>query len=159
MGKRVNLGEALSAIMISMAVASMCFTICYVYKQSNHFNFMMVILLMLIFSAMVRVIERFNYTESFFSPDDEYYGLIIGFEIIVTWSTLLLAEFLLAMKYFQVSSLMPAVVTGQKHFNEMDTKSSNTALIIGCIANVAVSIWPGVLYATTFYEDQHANLK
>lgn len=61
---------------------------------------MMTILVMLIVSAVVRVIERFNYTESLLDPQGDSYGLVIGAEIALTWSTLLLAEFLLAMKYF-----------------------------------------------------------
>lgn len=154
-----NLAESLSAILICMAVASMCFTTCYVYKNSNSYNWMVTILIMLIISAIVRVIERFNYTESFFSPTGDTYGLIIGIEIAVTWSTLLLAEFLIAMKFFQVSSQMPAVVSGQKSFNEIDTKSQRTAITIGVIAQIAVSIWPGVLYATTFYKKEHADLR
>ena len=83
-----------------MAVASMVFTTCYVYKNGNQYNFMITILIMLIVSAVVRVIERFSVTDSFFEPQGEYYGLIIGSEIAITWSTLLVAEFLIAMKYF-----------------------------------------------------------
>ena len=73
---------------------------------------MITILLMLIFSAVVRVVERFSITDSFFAPEGQYYGLIIGSEIAITWSTLLLAEFLIAMKYLQVSSQLPQVVSG-----------------------------------------------
>ena len=51
------------------------------------------------------------------------------------------------------------VVTGQRSFNEIDTKSQRTAMTIGSIANIAVSIWPGVLYATTFYKKDHADLR
>jgi len=51
------------------------------------------------------------------------------------------------------------VVTGQKSFNSIDTKSTKTAVIIGSIANILVSIWPGVLYATTFYKKEHADLR
>lgn len=58
-----------------------------------------------------------------------------------------------------MSSQLPALVTGQKSINEIDTKSSTTATTIGCIANIAVSIWPGVLYATTFYKKEHADLE
>ena len=83
-----------------MAVASMCFTTCYVWKNSSGRNFMITVLIMLISSAVVRVIERFNYTDSVFDPQGESYGLIIGGEIILTWSTLLVAEWLVAMKYF-----------------------------------------------------------
>ena len=57
-----SLGESLSAILICMAIASMCFTTCYVYKNSNGPNFMVSVLIMLIISAAVRVIERFNFT-------------------------------------------------------------------------------------------------
>ena len=56
---------------------------------------------MLILSAVVRVIERFSLTDNFFDPEQSsIYGVILGFEIAVTWSTLLLAEFMIAMKYF-----------------------------------------------------------
>ena len=73
---------------------------------------MITILLMLIVSAIVRVVERFSITDSFFNPQGEYYGLIIGLEIAITWSTLLVAEFIVAMKYFQMSSQLPGVVSG-----------------------------------------------
>ena len=73
---------------------------------------MITILLMLIVSAVVRVIERFSITDSFFNPQGQYYGLIIGTEIAITWSTLLVAEFIVAMKYFQMSSQLPAIVSG-----------------------------------------------
>ena len=51
-----------------MAIASMCFTTCYVAKNRGGCNFMVAILTMLIISAIVRVIERFQVTDSFFSP-------------------------------------------------------------------------------------------
>ena len=54
---------------------------------------------------------------------------------------------------------MPAVVSGQKSFNEIDTKSTGTAVTIGAIANIAVSAWPGVLYATTFYKREETDIK
>lgn len=92
--------ESISAILICMAIASMCFTTCYVYKNSNGPNVMVVVLIMLIISAIVRCIERFDFTESFFDPKGEYYGVIIGSEISVTWSTLLVSEWLIAMRYF-----------------------------------------------------------
>ena len=85
--------------------------------------------------------------------------MLIGTEIAVTWATLLLAEFMIAIKYFQVSSQLPAVISGQRSFNEIDTKSTSTAVTIGIIANIAVSVWPGVLYATTFYKKQDTDLK
>ena len=107
-----KLEETFSAIGIAMAVASMLFTTCYIYKNTGKFNFMMTILIMLILSAVVRVIERFSFTDSFFDPKGDSYGLMIGIEIAFAWSTLLVAEFLLAMKYFQVSSQLPAVLSG-----------------------------------------------
>ena len=61
---------------------------------------MVTVLLMLIVSAIVRVVERFSVTDSFYSPQSEHYGVIIGVEIAITWSTLLVAEFIIAMKYF-----------------------------------------------------------
>ena len=60
-----NLPESFSAILICMAVASMLFTIYIVAKNSHGFSFMVVILLMLIISAIVRVVERFQFTELF----------------------------------------------------------------------------------------------
>ena len=59
---QVNLGESLSAILICMAVASMIFTTCYVYKNSNGCNWMVTVLFMLVISAIVRIIERFEFT-------------------------------------------------------------------------------------------------
>ena len=98
-----NLGDPLSAIVICMAVACMCLTVCYVYKNSGC-SFMITILMMLIISALVRVVERFNYTESMFDKESDYFGIIIGVEISVTWICCLLAEWFTAMKYFDVSS-------------------------------------------------------
>ena len=54
---------------------------------------------------------------------------------------------------------MPAVVTGQKNFRDMSTKSSQRAMILGILCNIVVSIWPGVLYATTYYKQKHADLR
>ena len=89
---------------------------------------------MLIASAIVRVVERFSITDNFFEPQGEYYGLIIGLEIAITWSTLLVAEFIVAMKYFQMSSQLPAVVSGQKSINQINTKSTRAAMTVGCLA-------------------------
>lgn len=66
--QHTNLPEAMSAILICMAMASMCFTICYVWRNAQKFNFMITILMLLLFSAVVRVVERFNYTDSLFEP-------------------------------------------------------------------------------------------
>ncbi len=54
---------------------------------------------------------------------------------------------------------MPAVVTGQKNFRDINTKSSERATILGCLCNIAVSIWPGVLYATTYYMTDRTDLR
>jgi hypothetical protein len=54
---------------------------------------------------------------------------------------------------------MPAVVAGQISINQVDMKSTRTAVTLGAIANVLVSVWPGVLYATTFYKKEHADLR
>ena len=83
-----------------MAVASMIFTTCYVYKNSNGCNWMVTVLFMLVISAIVRIIERFEFTSSFLDQESDSYGIIIGTEIAVTWATLLLAEFIIAIKYF-----------------------------------------------------------
>jgi hypothetical protein len=32
-------------------------------------------------------------------------------------------------------------------------------MTIGIIAQIAVSVWPGILYATTFYKKEHADLR
>jgi len=159
-----DLGESLSAILICMSVASMCFTACYIYRMNadshgGKCNWMITVLILLMISAVFRVVERFGYTETIFSPKNEFFGLLIGVEISVTWMTLLLAEFYTAMKYFQVSSQLPSVASGLKSFNEIDTKQQRAATTIGTIANLAVSIWPGILYSTTFYKKQHADLK
>jgi hypothetical protein len=83
-----------------MSVASMCFASCYVYKNSVRFNWMVGVLILLIISALVRIVERFNYTESVFDPKGETFGAIIGVEIAITWCFLLVSEFYIAMKYF-----------------------------------------------------------
>ena len=98
-----NLGDTFSAIIICMAVAVMCLTVCYVYKNSSC-SFMITILMMLITSALVRVVERFNYTENMFDKEGDYFGIIIGVEISLAWICCLLAEWYTAMKYFDVSS-------------------------------------------------------
>ena len=54
---------------------------------------------------------------------------------------------------------MPAVIAGQKSFNEIETRSTKTPMTIGCIANISVSIWPGILYATTFYKTDYEDLR
>ena len=56
------------------------------------------------------------------------------------------------MKYFDVSSQLPAVVNGTKHVSEINPSNSSIVKIAGGIANVLVSIWPGVLFAATFYK-------
>ena len=60
-----NIGDSIAAIGIIMAVAAMCLTTCYVYTHKGN-GFMITILLMLIVSSVVRVIERFNYTDILF---------------------------------------------------------------------------------------------
>ena len=151
--------DALSAILICMAVASMVFSTFYCYKYAGRFNFSVKILILLIISAVIRVIEKYSYTDNIFDPKGDYYGIVIGTEIAVAWSTLLIAEYFLAIKFFQASSQLPAVMTGQKSFNEIDTKSTRTAVTIGCLANVCVSIWPGILYATSFYKPDRQEMQ
>ena len=113
MANEHNLTESLAAIVICMAVASMCFTIAYVYVRSKD-PFMISTLAMLIISAIVRVIERFNFNSALFDPTASYYGIVVGSEISITWGCLLLSEWLIAMKYFDLSSQMPAILTGHK---------------------------------------------
>ena len=119
-----HIGESLNAILICMSVASMLFATCYVLKNSNKgCNWIVTILILLIISALVRMIERFNYTQMMADPDSTTYGTLIGVEIAITWSFLLVSEFYIAMKYFEVSSQMPAVIKGLKSFNEIETSS------------------------------------
>jgi len=92
----------------------MLFTIFVVAKNAQGYSFKITILIMLIISAIVRVIERFQFTEYFVDSTQDQYGAIIGMEITITWGCLLLAEWLIAMKYFDVSSQMPAIVEGEK---------------------------------------------
>lgn len=55
---------------------------------------------------------------------------------------------------------MPSVVRGLKSFNEIDTKSQRLSLTLGILANIAVSVWPGILYTMTFFKKQeHTDLK
>ena len=61
---------------------------------------MVTCLIMLIISAIVRVVERFSIHDSFFNPGQENYGCIIGIEIAITWATLLVAEYIIAIKFF-----------------------------------------------------------
>ena len=98
-----NLPESFSAILICMAVASMLFTIWIVGRNSKGYSFKITILIMLIISAIVRVVERFQFTEYFVDQTSSKYGAVIGIEITVTWGCLLLAEWLIAMKYYDVS--------------------------------------------------------
>ena len=104
-GDHVHLGESLNAILICMSVASMLFATCYIYKNSaKGCNWMVMVLTMLMISAIVRIVERFGYTESIFDPKGNIFGAAIGIEIAITWSFLLVSEFYLAMQYFFVSS-------------------------------------------------------
>ena len=98
-----NIVDSISAIGIIMAVAAMCLTSCYVFTHKGN-GFMVSILFMLIISSIVRVIERFNYTDILFDQESEYFGIIIGAEISIAWTCCLLAEWFTAMKYFDVSS-------------------------------------------------------
>lgn len=98
-----NIGGSVSGILICMAVAVLCLTVFYVYKNSGC-SFMISILMMIIISSLVRIVERFNYTESWFDKEGDYYGVIIGAEISIAWICCLLAEWYTAMKYFDVSS-------------------------------------------------------
>ena len=68
-----NLGESISAIIICMAVATMCLTVCYVFKNTGS-SFMITVLMMVIISSLVRVVERFNYTETLFDKEGDYFG-------------------------------------------------------------------------------------
>ena len=95
-----HLGESINAILICMSVASMCFACCYVYKNSAKYNWMVGVLILLIISALVRIVERFGYTESVFDPKGETFGIVIGIEIAITWAFLLISEFYISMKYF-----------------------------------------------------------
>lgn len=96
-----HIGESLNAILICMSVASMLFATCYVYKNSTKgCNWMVTVLSLLIVSALVRIIERFGYTESIAEPQSNMFGALIGTEIAVTWTFLLVSEFWLAMQYF-----------------------------------------------------------
>ena len=147
-----SLPESFSAILICMAVSSMLFTI-YIVARNNHgFSFMVTILLMLIVSAVVRVVERFQFTEYFVESTEHKYGAVIGMEISVTWGCLLLAEWLIAMKYFDMSSQLPAVINGSKSIHEINPSGSSVIKLIGGISNVLVSVWPGVLFAATYYK-------
>ena len=153
-----NLGNSISAIMICLAVAAMCITICYVFKNTGH-SFMVTVLLMLVISALVRVIERFNYTESWIDKEGDYFGVIIGVEISLAWICCLLAEWITAMKYFDVSSQLPAIVVGGKPAQSVDPKATTLAKTLGGVANVLVSIWPGFLYACTYYRSTPSDMK
>lgn len=154
-----HLGESLNAIFICMSVAAMLFSTCYVYKNSGRFNWMVAVLLLLVFSALVRIIERFGYTETIADPQGGTFGVLIGIEIAITWSFMLVSEFYIAMKYFMVSSQMPAVIKGQKSFNEIKEKSKQLSMTLGIIANIAVSIWPGILYTTTYYKNKVTDIQ
>ena len=96
-----HIGESLIAILICMSVASMLFASCFVYKSSGKScNWMVTIMILLILSALVRLIERFNYTDSILDPKSSTYGTMIGLEVAFTWAFLLVSEFCIAMKYF-----------------------------------------------------------
>ena len=112
---------------------------------------MVTVLLMLVVSSLVRVIERFSFTETFFDKDGDYFGVIVGCEISLAWICSLLAEWITAMKYFDVSSQIPAIVVGGKPVNSIDPKATSLARTLGCVANILVSVWPGFLLACTYY--------
>ena len=73
-------------------------------------------------------------------------------EITISWACLLLAEWLIALKYFDVSSQLPAVTSGKKEIKDINASGSFIVKLCGGIANVLVSIWPGILFAATFYK-------
>lgn len=120
---------------------------------------MVTVLLMLVISALVRVIERFNYTDNLFDTDGEYFGVIIGVEISIAWICCLLAEWITAMKFFDVSSQLPAIVVGGKPASSVDPNATTLAKTLGCVANVLVSVWPGFLYACTYYRNTQSDMK
>ena len=146
----MSAGETISAVMICIAVATLCFTVSRVYIYTG-WSFMVTVLLMLVVSSLVRVIERFSFTETFFDKDGDYFGVIVGCEISLAWICSLLAEWITAMKYFDVSSQIPAIVVGGKPVNSIDPKATSLARTLGCVANVLVSVWPGFLLACTYY--------
>ena len=55
------LGEIITAVMICVAVATLCFTVSRVYIYTG-WSFMVTVLLMLVLSSLVRVVERFDFT-------------------------------------------------------------------------------------------------
>ena len=115
----MSAGETITAIMICIAVATICFTVSRVYIYTG-WSFMVTVLLMLVISSLVRVIERFDFTETFFDKDGDYFGVIVGCEIALAWICSLLSEWITAMKYFDVSSQIPAIVVGGKPVNSID---------------------------------------
>ena len=153
-----NIGDSIAAIGIIMAVAAMCLTTCYVYTHKGN-GFMVTILLMIIVSSVVRVIERFNYTEVLFDPEGEYFGVIVGSEISIAWTCCLLAEWFTAMKYFDISSQVPAIIAGGQPLTSIQTDSTYLAKALGGVANLLVSIWPGFLYACTYYKTTESDMK
>ena len=120
---------------------------------------MVTVLLMMVLSSLIRVIERFDFTQSLFDEEGDYFGVIVGFEISLAWICSLLAEWITAMKYFDVSSQIPAIVVGGKPVNSIDPKATQLARTLGCVANVLVSVWPGFLYACTFYQKTPGDMK
>ena len=146
----MSLGETITAVIICIAVATICFTISRVYIYTG-WSFMVTVLFMLVVSSLVRVIERFKFNEAFFDKDSDSYGVIVGIEISLAWICSLVAEWITAMKYFDVSSQIPAIVVGGKPVSSIDPKATSLARTLGCVANVLVSVWPGFLYACTFY--------
>ena len=153
-----SIGDSIAAIGIIMAVAAMCLTTCYVGTHKGN-GFMVTILLMMIVSSIVRVIERFNYTEVMFDPESDYYGVIVGAEISIAWTCCLLAEWFTAMKYFEVSSQVPAIIASGQPLNSIQSNSTSLAKSLGGVANLLVSIWPGFLYACTYYKETEADMK
>ena len=69
-------------------------------KNQKKWNVMVTILLMLVLSGAVRSVERFSLSELIFDKEGDNFGIVIGLEISITWTLLLCAEFLLAIKYF-----------------------------------------------------------
>ena len=158
MSRDNNSLESFSAILICMACSSMLFTIYIVCRNTNGYSFYITILLMLIVSAIVRVVERFQFTEYLVDSQGDTYGAVIGMEISITWGCLLLAEWLIAMKYFDLSSQLPTIINGSRSVSELNSSGSSTIKLIGGISNVLVSIWPGILFAATFYRKQQEDV-
>ena len=63
------------------------------------------------------------------------------------------------MKFFDVSSQVPAIIASGQPLTSIQAHSTSLAKHLGAVANLLVSVWPGFLYACTYYKKTESDMK